>query len=367
MKELPDPISPVWDSPCVALAMSSSQQYAPYLCVCLQSIKEHADPACKYDIVIFTSEMNEETKRIITEHISNEHISVRYVNPKKYFEHIPLFISHSYFKEECYYRLVAPLIFKQYQKVLFTDIDLIFTEDVQKLYHTDLAGKPIAATIDLLWHGIIRKTPSLETKYARETLGLADPYKYVNTGVMLMDIASCLTRQLPQATLALVSSHKYETQEQCAINAFLKEDICYLDPRWNVAVQPQWVKEIMTHMPAQSLATFQTAYSQAKVWHFMGGAKPWDNLQEDKSTLWWQYARRTPFYEQILYRLYVRPLHALSVQSHEAFAYPRTRWSYWRAKWLSKMTCGEKKKHYQNKKTTLKRRIQIGKILRKKD
>lgn len=366
MKELPDSISPVWDSPCVALAMSSSQQYAPYLCVCLQSIKEHADPACKYDIVIFTSEMNEETKRIITEHISNEHISVRYVNPKKYFENIPLHISHAYFKEECYYRLVAPFIFRQYQKVLFTDIDLVFNQDVQELYNIDLSGKPIAATIDLLWHGIMRKTPSLETEYARKTLGLADPYKYVNTGIMLLDVQKCLTRQLPQATLALVSSNQYKTQEQCAINAFLKEDICYLDPRWNVAVQPQWVKEIMTYMPEQTLATYQAAYQQAKVWHFMGGAKPWDNLQEDKSIVWWQYARRTPFYEQILYWLYVKPLHALRVQTNEAFVYPRTKWSYRRAKLLSKITKGKKKKHYQNKKEVLKQRLNIGKVLREK-
>jgi len=360
-----DIITPLWNENVITIAMSSSQMYSPYLSVCLQSLKEHTTETYNYDIIIFTSEINDETKKILKDQIEEKNISIRFVNPKPYFENIKLTVSKKYFKEECYYRVVAPLIFKNYDKIIFTDIDLLFEHDIKDLYNISLNDKPIAACIDLLWHGIINTQESLKTEYAIKTLGLTDPYKYVNTGVLIIDIKKCLETNFTQNILKLINNNQYETQEQCAINALLKENIKYLDFNWNASTKPTWIKNKMTYMSDKTITAFNEAYNNPKIIHFMGPVKPWNTPQEDRAYKWWEYARRTPFYETILFRIYTNPARELPNQIKHAFNYQKNCLSYWRYKILYAITFGKTKEHYKNKKALWKNKVRIGKEFRK--
>ena len=78
-------------------------------------------------------------------------MSIRFYNPVGFFDNIELKVTHPYFKEECFYRIAAPLIFKEYEKVIFTDIDLILQDDILNLANYDLNGKCIAASKEILW------------------------------------------------------------------------------------------------------------------------------------------------------------------------------------------------------------------------
>ena len=52
-----EPITPAFASTPYVIGMSSSNQYAPYLAVYLQSIIDHAKEENRYDIVIFETDM----------------------------------------------------------------------------------------------------------------------------------------------------------------------------------------------------------------------------------------------------------------------------------------------------------------------
>ena len=101
-----------------AIACSSSAEYAPYLSVFLQSIKEHASSKNTYDIIVFESSWTDDLRKQITDYFNSDNFSVRFVNPEYLFDGVDLYTTHSYFKRECYFRISAPEILNHYDKKL---------------------------------------------------------------------------------------------------------------------------------------------------------------------------------------------------------------------------------------------------------
>lgn len=299
-----DKIQPVFSSNYVTIAMSSSEAYVPYLAVCLNSLKEHTSSTCNYDIVVFTSEIKDKDKKILRSYIESKNISLRFFNPKKYFQYVKLHISHNYFKEECYYRIIAPLVFNHYDKLIFTDIDLIFNEDIQYLNNVKMNGKPLLAAIDLVWHGIINQRPDLKEQYCKEVLKIEDPYQYVNTGVLVFDIQHFDWKKYISKLFVLINNNKFETQEQCAINSLFYGNIEFLDYSWNTATKTHWITDLLSAMPPKTKEIYLASWQCPKIIHYLGGNKPWHDPDEDKANIWWQYAKETPYYKIIKNRLY---------------------------------------------------------------
>lgn len=127
-------ILPAFKDNSYAIACSSSIEYAPYLSVYLCSIKEYASKDNKYDIIILENSWPEYLRKKFQIFFNANNFSVRFVNPESFFEGIDLYITHSYFKRECYYRLAAPQILNCYTKILVTDIDLIVLCDINNIF-----------------------------------------------------------------------------------------------------------------------------------------------------------------------------------------------------------------------------------------
>jgi len=81
MNQIIETINPIWDDNYTAIAMSSSNEYVPYLSVCLQSLIEHSSKDHNYDIIIFERSITDENKRILQEQICRKNISLRFINP----------------------------------------------------------------------------------------------------------------------------------------------------------------------------------------------------------------------------------------------------------------------------------------------
>ena len=111
-------------------------------------------------------------------------------------------------------------------------------------------------------------------------------------------------------------------------------------------------------MPMRFLKQYKADRKNPKIIHWAGGGKPWEDSSEDLAYLWWKYARKTPFYEEILTRLT-----AFQIQQQSAdllrlvMHYRRDKMKYWRYKILSKITFGKSRKKYHEKSEKLRRKI----------
>lgn len=291
-------LKPIWDSNYSAIVMSCSNEFVPYLCVCLQSIVEHTSSEYNYDFIIFEKSISEKNKQIIKKNYESDNISIRFTDPSKYFDLSKL---HTYVhvSVETYFKLAIPIILKNYDKVLFLDADIIVEKDLANLYSIDLEGKSLGAAMCCMWNGYINLDQNLYSRTTK-TLKITDVHKFIQGGVLLIDINKWNINNYPEKLIEKVTKNKYITADQGALNEILYGDIKIIDSKWNHEALLSEYKDAYKHMDNYIRGIYDTAKAEPYIVHYNGYMKPWEYLDEYRADLWWSYAYKTPFYTSVL-------------------------------------------------------------------
>lgn len=370
-------LSPKWKDNYVAIAMSSSNEYVPYLSVCLQSLIEHCSNDVNYDVLIFERNITQQNKEILENQIVNSNISLRFINPMPIITQYKNIKFPSHYNLECYFRLASPLILKKYKKLIFTDVDIIFERDIKDLYRLNV-DNALGACQDIVFCAFCN-TPHLnKLTYAKQELELSNPYKYFNTGIMLLNLDYFNRNEIPEKLLQMANEKLYHILEQDILNKYFKENITYLDDGWNFPTMNPIYDEFMKNLPDELMNRYKNARKNANIIHWAGRYKPWGNPNIDLAYKWWYYARKTPYYEEILGR-YIGEKFASTIKSGDAailtddlmdtisaaINYHKNVWRYWRYKVKSNLSFGNTKERYIKKKQQLKEKLKLAKTLLK--
>lgn len=177
-------LNPAFNTCKNVIAMGCSNLYAPYLAVYLKSIYDNSVSNEQYDIVIFETDISKIAKRKLLEMERPKNISLRFHNVEYLFSKYQLPVSAANFARQCYYRLACGIIFKNYKKVLYTDIDLVVNFNINDLFKTNLNENPIACCEE------ISLMPDVALAYQKEYLkeNFGENVTYYNTGIMLIDL-----------------------------------------------------------------------------------------------------------------------------------------------------------------------------------
>lgn len=146
---------------------------------------------------------------------------------------------------------------KNINRVIYLDGDILATEDLLKLYETDLKNKPIGLVTNLY----PAKYKNFNKKY------------YYNSGVILMDLGKCRKDKITSKLINYLDAHSqyfilneqkpidenYLYPDQDLINIVLKNDITTLDNKWN----------------NQIIRGEQHTQAAKCIYHYIGPAKPW--------------------------------------------------------------------------------------------
>ena len=357
---LKDKILPWKSGDSVTIAMGCSKEYVPYLLVCLHSLVCNASKSTNYDIIIFEKNITEEQKQIITNFISNGNINISFFNTFELLKDAKLYIADHYFSEACYYRIFAPYVLKNFQKVIFTDIDIIFNSDIKNLYNYEIGEEYIlGAVIEPIWHYFIdenMKVHDIDIRcYSQNVLHLPNKYKYFNTGIILYNIPIANKYNFSQKVFENVKENKYLYQEQCCINRLFHDKIYELDNSWNCGVYNDSDNKISPYLPVNY------NIDRANIIHYLGPCKPWYYPEFERAELWWKYSRSTPYYESIIKNM---TGHVINQTKTGIFALNHYKFNcinYWKSKILSNITLGDTKQHYLKKKAYLKDLINVAK------
>jgi len=301
-------ITPVFKNNYSTIGMSCSNEYAAYLAVCLKSLVQHSNPKHNYDILIFECSISGEYKEILKKYIEQPNISLRFITIANQFKDIKI---PKCYKEECSYRILAPLLLKNYQKIIWTDCDLIFNEDIADLDKIDCPTS-IAACKDFMMNAHYGIKWADWKDYCHKELGIKNIYDYYNIGVIIINIPKYLEENLYQKTLNMLTEKQLKTLEQDALNSVLQNKIVYLDPSWNFCTLQQQMKiwKFLDAMDEETRRLYKKVRNNPKIIHYAATRKPWFYPDEDFADVWWEYARKTPFYEEILKRCILHAVHS---------------------------------------------------------
>ncbi len=168
---------------------------------------------------------------------------------------------------ETYLRLLAPEVLPAgIERLLYLDSDVVVVDNIAELYDVDLHSAPLAAALDGRWG------PASSERL--QALGI-DPERYVNAGVLLLDLARWRREALAERVLAFAAAKGslLLRHDQDALNAVLGPDILQLDRRWNLQTF-MLGRAVRTLMPMDFQATAAARRSPGLI-HFSTDQKPW--------------------------------------------------------------------------------------------
>ena len=195
---------------------------------------------------------------------------------------------------------LLPLFLPSLEKgrCLFIDADTLIKGDVWELMSADLGGMPIGACVDMggvtyLERRVLNtrivdvlrpaRTRRKRMNYIDRIAGLKFVPKenYFNSGVLVMDCDAIRCEYPHYADLASIDKLRpfREFPDQDRMNEFFTERWCKLPLQWNVRPgltrDVKWRKHRFRRVSDELWEQMRDASVNPKLWHFMGGKKPW--------------------------------------------------------------------------------------------
>jgi lipopolysaccharide biosynthesis glycosyltransferase len=355
-------IEPVFGKGAITAVMATNDKYAPYAGVMLQSIIENANPNKNYDIVIVSGEITGKNKKML-ESMARPNVSVRVIDVSRsvYGIGADTFFLHLHFTIETYYRFFIPKLFAKYDKVLYLDCDMVSLRDIADLYETNI-GKN--------WWGVAREniisclgfTDGTWEKhtflpYMKDTLKMDSPFDYFQAGVMIWNVNACVKDDVMDRLLArLKQIGKPHYVDQDVMNSLANgKHIYWLSKNWNVAwsVPFFWWKSEGTEAYKTAMHLLENPF----ILHYCSCIKPWNEPNRPNAHYFWKFARKTPFYELLMIEVMRYNVQSLqtpnNIISDEMILLMMNKnviyRKYYKYKLLSKITFGEKRRRYKEK------------------
>lgn len=289
------------DGDVVPVVLAANQKYVPILYTCAQSIVEHTSHDRKYEIYVFHTDINADSQKMFTDRLNRANVRFIFVNVSSRVAGYVL-QAKQHITTETFYRFLILDILKVYPKVVYLDCDMIICHDVAELYDTDMGNSLIAGALDPDFAGQCNMKNSEMRQYCKNTLGLENPFVYFQAGVLVFNVTEMSKVVTVDKLLEMSDTGIYRFSDQDILNVVCKDRVTYLDMKWNMIFDCdhfRWQK-VIKYAPYYILDAYENARKDPYIIHYAGFLKPWMKPDEDFGYVFWDMARKTPYYEQIL-------------------------------------------------------------------
>ena len=264
----------------IPVFFSADDNYIPYLDVAVASLIENASKSYTYRIIILNTGISQGN---IDKVKQNERpgFSIEFFDISKALENVRVYFKNVYhFSIVTYYRLFISSIFPQYDKIVYLDSDIVVLGDISELYNTEMGDNILAAVPD---QNI--KTMDAFKRYIEIAISV-NPDEYINAGVLLINLDAYRKNEIEKKLVRLITSFNFDLvdPDQAYLNYLCKKKIHFLPNGWN---------KIPSGFPCEG---------KKNIVHYALYKKPWQYDDVEDGECFWQYAKKSPFYDVILQR-----------------------------------------------------------------
>lgn len=284
------------------IVFTCDDKYFKYTNVVITSILENRNKHFKYEINIVSEGISNENKEKSIKQIENvEDFEIKFIDLNDFDS--SKFYLNSYMSASTYYRFYIPEIFKNYERILYLDSDLIVDSDISDLMSIPFEEKLALCTPSSYIHSIIKNggNDDFPLDYFKETLGMNDPLEYFNAGVMVYNIRKINEIDLSKKLFdSLEEIKEPKLQDQDLLNSVMAKNggIKFVDQRYNnTRAYKLTSKRIFFNRFRKYLGIIYDPWFF--IYHYVGKDKPWMSLRGD-SYLFDFYAKKSPFYNEII-------------------------------------------------------------------
>ena len=271
------------DNQTVRVFYAIDSRFVNYALVSIRSLMDHVSYNRNYRIHILHMGIESALQNKILRLQTIDNVEITFEDVSDYAETVkdklPI---RDYYSLSTYYRIFLSEMFPEYQKALYIDADTIVLDDVAKLYDTELGSYFLAGTRD----SVVTDIPAA-AEYVEKCLGISSSL-YFCAGVVLMNCEAFRDHFILDKFIQLVHSYTFKVaQDQDYLNVILKDHVLFIDRRWNV--------EIATEI--------KIPFKDFGILHYNFAQKPWHYRDSKYGFVFWQYAKETEVYPEILKEL----------------------------------------------------------------
>lgn len=263
------------------ICTSANSKYTRYLYVMLTSLFENNrdDPVT---VFVLTADFTREDRLSLMKLAEHYQQTIRFIDiDREAFAHLPMNAKMSL---ETYFRLKLPeLLPDEINRILYLDVDIIVQGALRELCQMPMNGCSFAACHDF-------DMPELDV-FRRELFHRTDHLDYFNAGVMLWDMDRIRQRysfeDFMKAAVELGENLPFCDQE--ILNYISCGDVQLLDGRKYNYIAERYAYD------------FDHPYADSALIIHFAGTNPWKlGRQSDLYMRWWEYAKKTPYYVELL-------------------------------------------------------------------
>lgn len=269
-----------------------------------QSMLTHADAACHYHIYVLHDNISPRNQQRLQTLISRfANASAEFIVMKNnYGELWESLKFKGHFSKEIFYKFVPPSLFPQLDKIIITDVDVIFANDVAPSYlQFDPASDDYLAAVKrpLLKGSWLENHRQTYSKYfsSQECDALCN----IGAGYMILNLRKCRQDNIESKLIDFVLANQQRLQcpEQDAFNFVCRGHISLLPLRtmactylYDLYQTPQDLQNDLNYS-AEEIAE---ALANPIQIHYATAIKPWNELTCSKSGEWIKYLQQTEFF-----------------------------------------------------------------------
>lgn len=266
----------------IPIFYACDDNFVKYTVVSLQSMKEHAARDKKYCVHVLHTNISEEMQDVMYA-MQDEQFTVCFDDVTDYLKSIndklPL---RDYYSRTTYFRLFIAEMFPEYDKAIYIDSDTVVLGDIAKLYAYDLGDNYVGAVRDQ----VMVQTDVYGT-YAEQVVGV-DRNAFFNAGLLVINCAQFRAEHVLDQFIDLLHVYNFVvTQDEDYLNLICKDHVCWLPPQWNT--------EVFGDIPCEE--------ESICVLHYIMVSKPWHYKDCRMQEYFWEYAKKTVCYEEIVAEL----------------------------------------------------------------
>jgi len=259
-----------------ALVYAVSRQDVLLTSISLSSVLEHYPDDTPLDVLIIGDDIFDsdiQLMRSLPQRYHKPQVKVYVFVPSSYVKQIKNYHNEK-FPIVITWRLFAPSTFTSYEHLLYLDNDTLIYTDITPFFDLCPADKAFAAVPDFFYYA----------QHARfkvpEFPELTDTRKYINSGVLVFNVARFNQVIRPEQIIDLLNRHTYRYPDQTVLNQLGVGQMAFLDLAYNYQKDDSWLYWVRDKHPA-TLASFREASQRIKVRHFVGyllRSRPWQHI-----------------------------------------------------------------------------------------
>lgn len=259
-------------------------------CVCLSSLMMNAKPNTFYDIFILHS---------VKENLRTEELDklpLHFPNCRMQYRMVGDWFDNAFeirgITTPAYYRLLIPELIPEYDKILYSDVDVIFRDDLSEIYHnTDLSN---------CYLGGVDSLSNFQPQ-------LCDYYKKLGItaeGIIYSGNLIINSKKIKEDGIVVqfkeLAKNNYIYQDMDVLNIVCRDKIQYMPMAFCLTT---YLSDYAVHNRETLLAYWdeqQIEKALTKGIVHYNGQKPWKGLCPNFD-IWWEFYRKSPYFDEKFY------------------------------------------------------------------